>query len=93
LIQDGLPAEIVNLLSQAQPLMADAAGKIRATANEPAVPSQGKALGLITEIEKLKRSASTPLMWAANATPPTPPKKAPTAYAASFVRKGPTCPS
>ena len=43
LIQNGLPAEIVNLISQAQPLMADAVTKIQAAANQPALAPQGAA--------------------------------------------------
>lgn len=52
LIEGGLPAEIIDLLSQARPLMATAAEKIRATQNQPALAPQGKALGYITEVEK-----------------------------------------
>lgn len=52
LTQEGLPAEIIDLLAQAQPLMADASGKILAKQNQTALPLQGKSLGLITEIEK-----------------------------------------
>ncbi len=51
-IQLGVPAEIVNLISQAKPLMADSSEKILAAQNQPAVRPQGKALGLITEVEK-----------------------------------------
>lgn len=52
LITDGAPAEIVNLLEQARPLIGDAARKIAAEQNQQACPTQGKALGLITEAEK-----------------------------------------
>ena len=52
LIEDKVPAEVINLLMQAQPFMGEAAQKIRDTANEPALGSQGKALSLITEVEK-----------------------------------------
>lgn len=52
-IAGGVPAEIVNLLTQAKPQMADAAQKIQAAQNQPAFTPQGKALALITQIEKL----------------------------------------
>ncbi|MEA3188929.1 MAG: hypothetical protein QOD99_2759 [Chthoniobacter sp.] len=51
-VQLGMPAEMVNLLTQAKPLMNVAAGKIKTQENEPALAPQGKALGLITEMEK-----------------------------------------
>jgi hypothetical protein len=52
MISEGAPAEIVNLLAQAKSPMADAAQKIASAANESALAPQGKALGLITELEK-----------------------------------------
>ena len=51
-IQKGVPANIVDLLQQSRALMADAAGKINDTKNTEALATQGKSLGLITEIEK-----------------------------------------
>ena len=51
-IQEGLPAEIVDLLQQSRTLMGESAEKIRAVKNMDALPVQGKSLGLITEIEK-----------------------------------------
>ena len=44
----------------------------------PMPPSTTIASRMI-EMEKLKRSAKTPLMWVAKATPPSPPRSAPTA--------------
>ncbi len=55
LIEDGAPAEVVNLVTQAKPFMGDAARKIAAADNRPALTPQGKALGLITEVEKMVR--------------------------------------
>ncbi len=52
-MKDGAPAEIVNLLTQAKPQMAAAAQKIQGAENQPALVPQGKALGFLTEIEKL----------------------------------------
>lgn len=52
LTADGLPAEIIDLLAQSRPLMADAGRKIDAALNQPAILPQGKALGLITQVEK-----------------------------------------
>jgi len=65
LIQQGTPAEIVDLITQAKPLMDDAAQKIIATQNQPALSPQGKSLGLITAVEKyfikaLARGGSAP---------------------------------
>ena len=51
----GAPAEIIDLLSQARPLMTDASAKITAKDNEPALSPQGKSLALITSIEKYVR--------------------------------------
>ncbi|HWB58577.1 MAG TPA: hypothetical protein VG733_03755 [Chthoniobacteraceae bacterium] len=51
----GAPAEIIDLLTQAQPLMTDASTKITAKDNEPALTPQGKSLALITSIEKYIR--------------------------------------
>lgn len=52
LTSNGAPEEIVGLIRRARPEMADAAQKIAATENEPALVPQGKALALITEVEK-----------------------------------------
>ena len=52
-IEKGLPAEMIDLLQQAQPLMADAGKKILAVQNSAALPVQEKALNRIIEVEKL----------------------------------------
>ena len=52
LIDAGAPAGIVDLITQSRPFMDDAAKKIASAANQPALAPQGKALGLITEVEK-----------------------------------------
>jgi len=52
MIQAGAPANMVDLITQAKPLIGDAATKIVAEQNEPALPVQGKALASITAIEK-----------------------------------------
>lgn len=52
LVSNGAPEEIVSLIRQAQPEMTDAAKKISATDNEPALTPQGKALALMTQVEK-----------------------------------------
>ncbi len=52
LIDQAMPAEIINLLSQALPAMNEAAASIASTENKKALPQQGKALGLLTSIEK-----------------------------------------
>jgi hypothetical protein len=52
LASNGAPEEILGLIRQAKPEMADAAQKISATENEPALAPQGKALALITQVEK-----------------------------------------
>ena len=52
LASDGAPEEILGLIRQAKPEMADAAQKISATKNEPALAPQGKALALITQVEQ-----------------------------------------
>jgi hypothetical protein len=46
------PENIVSLIRQARPEMADAAQKISATENEPALAPQGRALALITQVEQ-----------------------------------------
>ncbi|MEO7297533.1 MAG: hypothetical protein ABI042_03030 [Verrucomicrobiota bacterium] len=46
------PAQIFTLVEQLQPLMTQAADKIQKQENQPALPPQGKALGLLTEVEK-----------------------------------------
>jgi hypothetical protein len=52
MILQGEPAEIVNLLSQAQELMGKAVQNLSAMENAEALVPQGKALGLITAVEK-----------------------------------------
>jgi hypothetical protein len=52
MIKAGAPAQIVDLITQAKPLIGAASKKIIATQNEPALPDQGKALADITEVEK-----------------------------------------
>jgi hypothetical protein len=52
LVSNDAPEEIVSLIRRAKPEMADAAQKISVTENEPALVPQGKALALITEVEK-----------------------------------------
>lgn len=51
-IQAGLPADMIDLLQQAEPPMKDASQKILATHNNDALPPQEKALALIVEVEK-----------------------------------------
>jgi hypothetical protein len=51
-IQDGVSADVIDLLRQAEPYMTDASKKILATQNAPALKPQGKALSLIVEVEK-----------------------------------------
>lgn len=51
----GAPAEVVDLLNQARPLMTDASAKITAKNNDAALPPQGKSLALLTSIEKYVR--------------------------------------
>ncbi|MEP6662801.1 MAG: hypothetical protein ABJC04_03955, partial [Verrucomicrobiota bacterium] len=46
------PPQILTLVEQSQPLMKMAAGKIQKQENQPALPPQGKALGMLTEVEK-----------------------------------------
>jgi hypothetical protein len=52
MILQGVAAEIVNLLSQAQELMGKAVQNLSAIKNAEALVPQGKALGLITAVEK-----------------------------------------
>jgi hypothetical protein len=52
LASNGAPEEILGLIRQARPEMADAAQKISAAENEPALVPQGKALALITQVEQ-----------------------------------------
>ena len=54
------------------------------------IPPSTTIASRMMEMEKLKRSAKTPLTWVAKAAPPSPPEKAPTAYAASFVLRSGT---
>ena len=53
--QEGVPADIIDLLSQAGPPMDDAAKKILANQNSQALPSQQKALSFIVQVEKFFR--------------------------------------
>jgi hypothetical protein len=46
------PDQILGLVRESQPLMADAGAKIGRQENEPALPPQGEALGHLTEVEK-----------------------------------------
>lgn len=52
LVKEGAPAEIVNLIVQARESMEQAGKDLGDRANARALGSQGKALGLITEVEK-----------------------------------------
>jgi len=52
LASDGAPEEILGLIRQAKPEIADAAQKISVAENEPALAPQGKALALITQVEQ-----------------------------------------
>jgi hypothetical protein len=54
-MQEGVSPDIIDLLRQAEPPMADASKKILATQNGPALPSQEKALSLIVQVEKFFR--------------------------------------
>jgi len=54
-IQSGYPAEMIDLLRQAEEPMTDASKKILATQNVAALPPQQKALSLIIEVEKFFR--------------------------------------
>ena len=47
------PEEILGLVKQSQPLMADAGGKIHKLENQPALSPQGRALGYLTEVENI----------------------------------------
>jgi hypothetical protein len=51
-ILGGAPADMIDLLRQAEPFMSDASQKILATKNQEAVAPQQKALSLIVEVEK-----------------------------------------
>jgi len=51
-IQAGYPADMIDLLRQAEPPMTEASKKILATQNNEALPPQQKALSLIVEVEK-----------------------------------------
>ena len=54
-IQGGDPAEVIDLLQQAEAPMTDASKKILANQNTQALPPQEKALSLIVEVEKYFR--------------------------------------
>ncbi|MEI8343157.1 MAG: hypothetical protein WCH43_16670, partial [Verrucomicrobiota bacterium] len=54
-IQTGKPAQMVDLLAKAKPLMGEAGNKITIQNNQEATALQGKSLGYITEVEKFFR--------------------------------------
>ncbi|MDF3058145.1 MAG: hypothetical protein K0R17_2360 [Rariglobus sp.] len=72
-ITEALPPLVVDNLTQVIPLMEEASTLIGATQNEPAARPQGRALALITEIEKIFRKM---LKEAGSAGPPPPPRPA-----------------
>jgi len=49
---NGYPEQIMGLVRESRPLMADAGGKIEKQQNVPALAPQGRALGYLTEVEK-----------------------------------------
>lgn len=51
------PEQILSLVRQSQPLMADAGGKIVRQENQPALQPQGQALGYLTEVEKYLKNS------------------------------------
>jgi hypothetical protein len=51
------PDQILSLVRESQPLMADAGGKILKQENQPALQPQGQALGYLTEVEKYLKSS------------------------------------
>lgn len=51
------PEQILSLVRQSQPLMADAGAKIVKQENQPALPPQGQALGYLTEVEKYLKNS------------------------------------
>jgi hypothetical protein len=53
------PAQILGLVRQSRPLMADAGGKIVHQENQPALQPQGQALAYLTEVEKYLKSKIT----------------------------------
>ncbi|MFA6288994.1 MAG: hypothetical protein WC661_16555 [Opitutaceae bacterium] len=64
---------IVDILTQVIPIMEEASKLITSTQNEPAARPQGKALGLITEIEKLiQKVLLDPDAKSAGGKPPPP---------------------
>ena len=50
--ENGTSENVVSLIREAQPLMVTAAENISAEQNDPALATQGRALSLITEVEK-----------------------------------------
>ncbi len=59
-INEGFPAEIIDLLQQAKPPMEDAGKKILAAQNPEALPPQQQALNKIVEVEKFFRKGIGP---------------------------------
>jgi hypothetical protein len=51
------PPQILSLVRQSRPLMADAGGKIVRQENQPALAPQGQALGYLTEVEKYLKNS------------------------------------
>ena len=51
------PQQILSLVRQSHPLMADAGGKIVRQENQPALEPQGQALGYLTEVEKYLKNS------------------------------------
>ncbi|MET0261363.1 MAG: hypothetical protein ABW223_00590 [Rariglobus sp.] len=74
-IAEEMDALVVDNLTQVIPLMEDAARLIAETKNEPAARPQGRALGLITELEKLIRKIILEMDAAAGAAGSPPPPK------------------
>lgn len=53
------PEQILGLVRQSKPLMADAGGKILRKENQPALQPQGQALGYLTEVERYLKNSIT----------------------------------
>jgi hypothetical protein len=71
-IQSGYPAEIIDLLQQAGPLMADASKRILAAQNVQALPVQERALNLIVQTEKFFQKTIAKIPPGAPEPPPDP---------------------
>jgi hypothetical protein len=69
---EGLPAEMIDLLQQAKPLMDDAGKKILSTQNVPALEPQQKALNQIVEVEKFFHKFIGPVTGPASNDPNDP---------------------